>query len=217
MPDKNFPYLGKTFAGDRQVSFGDDHDLRTASQGSIKSVKFPIDDAVVGIRITCGIRYIKKMHQNRSPRQVAQKTHTESMSAMGALNEPWHVSHDKGALIAIAHNAEVRNEGRKGKVGNPWTGGRHGRDQRRLPGVGKPDQADIRQQAEFKLELPDLSGQTRLGEAGGTVCGGGESGIPSAASPALGDHDLLAGGAEVGQYCSTLSVARNGSGWDRQD
>ena len=95
MPTKNFPHLRKTFAGERQVGFGDDHELRMSSQGSIKSVKFTIDDAIVGIRITYGIRYIKKMHQNRSPREMAQKAHPESMSGVRALNEPWHVSHDK--------------------------------------------------------------------------------------------------------------------------
>ena len=111
----------------------------------------------------------------------------------------------------------MRNEGRKGKVGNPWTCGRHCRDQRRLPDVGKPNQANIRQEAEFKPELPRLSGQSRLGESGGPVCGGGERGIPSAAFSALGDHDPLACGSQVGEYFSTLSVAGNGSGWDRKD
>ncbi len=95
MSAKNFLYLRKTFVGDRQVSFGDDHELRTAGQGSIKSVKFTIDDAIVGIRITCWVRYIKKMHENRSPREMAQKAYTESMSGVRALNEPRHVSHDK--------------------------------------------------------------------------------------------------------------------------
>ena len=111
----------------------------------------------------------------------------------------------------------MRNESRKGKVGNPWTCGRHRRDQRRLPDVGKPNEANIRQEAEFKLDLPRLSGQSRLGESGGTVCGGGERGIPSSAFSAVGDHDLLAGGVEVGEYFSTLSVTGNGSGWDRKD
>ena len=64
------------------------------------------------------------------------------------------------------------------------------------------------------MELPRLSGQSRLGKPGGSIGGGGERGIPSSAFAAVSDHDLLAGSTQVGKYCSTLHIARNGSGRD---
>jgi hypothetical protein len=74
---------------------------------------------------------------------------------------------------------------------------REPRQQRRLPGVGQPDEPDVGEQLEMQLHAALLAGQALLGQPRGLPHGRLEARVAAPAGAAARDGDLLAGPHEV--------------------
>src|SRR5688572_11386129 len=102
------------------------------------------------------------MDQHFGALDMAQKLVTEAMTFVSAFNEAWHVSNDKASFIAQCDDTEIRRQRRKRVVGDLRFGRRDARDQRRLAGVGKTDQADIGKQLQLQPQVELFAVLTRL-------------------------------------------------------
>src|SRR5712691_71372 len=129
---------------------------------------------------------------------MAQELDPQPVPLMRTLDEPGDISHHKRPFFAIVHHSQMRSESRKREVCYPRSGGRDGSKQGRFSRVGETDQADIGQEAQFKLQDAFFSRQTRLGESRGSVRRGGKEGVALSPLPSPSDDDLLSPNVEIG-------------------
>src|SRR6056297_2295002 len=135
----------------------------------------------------------------------------ESSTFGSALDDAWNVGDDKAASRLQADHAQVRVQGCKGIVGHLRPCLRYGRDQGRLSGVRKPQQADIGKHLEFEMERARLAGRT-FGELSRcTVDGGFEMDVALAAGAAPGHQQPLAGLRDVAYDFIGLDIAHDGA------
>ena len=151
---------------------------------------------------------------------MAQKADAEPVPGMRALDQARHVGHDERTLVhpdpPVADDAELRGQRGERIVRNARAGRGQRGQQRRFPGVGKAEQSDVGQQAEFQFEAARLSGQAGLGVARRPVGRGRKGGVTPAALPAPGDYHFVTRLAQVGERSATVRVARHGAGRDGQ-
>ena len=95
----------------------------------------------------------------------------------------------KVTQIVQPHDSEVRLEGSERIIGDLGLRGRDARNQRRLSGIGKSDQADVSQQLQLQAQALFLARFPRLVLGRSLMSGGGEVLIAaSAAAPARYDE-----------------------------
>ena len=113
---------------------------------------------------------------------------------------PGDVGHDElGAVAHAAHadDAQMRLQGGEGVVGDLRLGGRHGRDQGGLAGVGEADQRHVGHQLELHVQPELLALLALLGEGRGAAAVGEEARVAPAALAALGHQEPGALGRQV--------------------
>ena len=89
-------------------------------------------------------------------------------------------------------------ERREGVVGDLRPRRGDARDQRRLSGIGKADQPDVRQQLQMKPEVLLFAGKAGLRSTRRAIGGGREAGVAVPAEASLRDQDTLTFRGEVG-------------------
>ena len=122
---------------------------------------------------------------------VAQELVAQALPLVGALDQPGHVRDDREPLsVGIERDhAEVRAD-RRERVGpdfGPGLGER--RQQRRLAGVWRADQADVGDELQLELHPALLAGRALLGVARRAVGRRREAGISATAATAAGDDE----------------------------
>ena len=123
----------------------------------------------------------------------------------------------RSSVVTQVHHAEVRLERGERVVGDLRLGGGHGREERRLAGVGQPDEPDVGDEPQLEPEPALLAGFALLGVLGRLVGRRLEVGVAEPAAPAAGDHRLLAGRDEVGEQGARLVVEHGGPGRHVED
>src|ERR1019366_4147575 len=154
---------------------------------------------------------IDEMNENRAALDVAQEAVAEAVSLVRALDESGDVGNDEGLVVVRADNAEVRDQGGEGIVGDLRFGRADHGDQRRFAGVRKTDQTDVSDQLQFDGELALFAGVAILREPRRLARGGGEVLIAPPAAPTFGDKNALAVVREVGDEIAGGFVADYGT------
>src|SRR4030095_12770777 len=93
------------------------------------------------------------MNQHLGSFDVAQELQPEAVPKMGALNETRHVSHHVALEILQFHDTEVGFQSGEWIVSNLRSSRGNARNQSGFAYIGKPHQADVRQQLEFKPHI----------------------------------------------------------------
>ncbi len=105
--------------------------------------------------------------------------------------KPGHVGDDEAAIAAQADDAEIGRQRGERIRGDLRPRRRDARDQRRLAGVRKADEADVGEQLHLEAEIFDLAGLARLDVPRRAIGGGRELRVAQAAASALGDEHAL--------------------------
>jgi hypothetical protein len=132
-------------------------------------------------------------HERPAPGHVAEEPVAETLPLVGALDEPGDVGHHEALGVHVG-DAEVRRERREGVVGDLRLRRGQAGQQRGLPGVREPDQAEVGHRPQLHVEPPLLALLASLGRARRAILRAGEPHVPPAAPPAAG-HDGLGPGA----------------------
>ena len=168
-------------------------DLRFGGELRIEEPQLFLDRVEVLDRIPSGrSRDIDQVHQHLGALDVAEEAIAEPMALVRALDQPGHVGDDEAAIVAQAHDAQVRRERRERIVGDLGTGRRDPRDQRGLSGVGEPDQPDVGQQLQLEAEELLFATPAGLGAPRCAVGGAHEPRVPAPSASAPRDQDTLA-------------------------
>ncbi len=96
------------------------------------------------------------------------------------------------AVVGQPDDAEIRRQRRERVVGDLRPRGGDARNQRRLAGVRKADEPDVRQQLEMEPEVFLFAGQTRFGPPRRAVRRRRKVRVSTPAEPALRDQHALA-------------------------
>ena len=130
------------------------------------------------------------------------------MTLMRPFDQSGNVSQHKG-MVTCLHHAQVRLKSRKRIVSNLRFGCRKTRNQRRLAGIGKSDEADIGEQFQLETDVLPFTRLARLNLARRAVGRRREPGVAQTAAPAARDEDALAFLGQVGDEPQRLiGIAR---------
>src|SRR5215510_2143207 len=102
------------------------------------------------------------MQQQTGSFDVPQKPIAQAMTLVRAFDQTRDVSHNESAKIPEIDDSQMRFKRRKGIVRDFWLSRRNRGDKSRLAGIRKTDQADVRQQLQFKLQVCLLTGTAFL-------------------------------------------------------
>src|SRR5436305_832148 len=159
---------------------------------------------------------IDDMDQHSGSVHVAEEFQPQPGPGMGALDQPGKVRHDERRILRQLDDAQHRLQGGEGIIANLGPGGAGGRQERRLTGIGKADEAGIRDQLQLQPQPARLPRLTQLGEAWRLPGRGLEAGItPTAPSPAS-DHQPLIRTNQVRDRLALLILDERAR-WDLQD
>ena len=122
----------------------------------------------------------------------------EAAPVGGALDEPRDVGEHELVLVE-AHHAEVRLERGEGVVGDLRLRRAHRRDERRLPGVGEPDECGVGEQLDLEAEPPFLAVLALLGETRRPPRVREEARVAAPAPPAVCREEAVTVVHEVGE------------------
>ena len=154
---------------------------------------------------------VEQHDQHPGTLDVAQELVAEALALRGALDQAGDVGHDElGAVAPGAQpdHAEMRLQRGERVVRDLRLGGRHGRDQRRLPRVGEPDQRHVGHQLELHVQPELLALLALLGERGRPAAVGEEARVAPPALAALGHHEAGALHGQVAHHGAARGRAR---------
>ena len=137
---------------------------------------------------------------------MAEETQAYALAFVGALDDPRNVGDDEGEVVTVADYAEVGLEGREGVAGDLGLRAGHRREQRGLPGVGKPYKAHVGKEFELEDEPAFLAFLAGLCVARRLVGRAFEIVIAKASSATSAEDELLAGIEDLGHDLVGLGV-----------
>ena len=180
-------------------------------------LKLRLDDGEVGERVAVRFQRsaVQHVHQGGAALHVAQEVVAQALAFAGALDQAGDVG-DGEAHIAGLDDAQVRDEGGEGVVGDLGPGGRHRRDEAGLAGGGEADQGDVRDGLQFQDDVAGFAFDAEQREAGGPALLRGQRGVAEAADAAGGGNVLGAFAHEVGEDFAGLGLD-DGAVGDRKD
>ena len=158
---------------------------------------------------------VEQHDENPGSLDVAQELVAEALSLGGPFDEPGDVGQHEVTAFDLDHS-QVGLQGGERIVGDLGLGGRHGRDQRALAGVGKPDEGGVGNELDFETDGDLVAILALFGEGGGPQTGRYEAVVAAAAASARRHLDLLIGLDEIGEQGAVFQV-HNGSQRNRHD
>ena len=185
------------------VTLAPHHDCRALQKlGSVRAELRQQDAPLLGGRHAAGLgrTEVEEDHQDPGALDVAQELVPQALALGRPLHQAGDVGHDELRPVAHAadpYDAEVRLEGREWIVGDFRLGRRHGRDQRRLAGVGESHQRHVGHELELHVQPELLALLGLLGEGGSSAAVREEACVPAAALATLGHPETSALDVEV--------------------
>ncbi len=122
--------------------------------------------------------------------------------------------HEIGAVDA--HHAKIGVERGEGIIGNLRFGRADRGEEGRLPGIGKPDHADIGDELEPEPDMHLLARLAGISAPRRAIGGGFEAGIAKSAIAPAQQHDALPRRNEVGKHRLAVLIEDFRAGWQRQ-
>ena len=151
------------------------------------------------------------MDDRPAPRHVLEEAVAEPGPAVGTLDQAWEIRENEAATVLVLHDAEMRLQRGERVVGDLGTGPGETGDQGALSGVGKADQAHVREQAQLESDPLFLAFRSRLREPGRLQGGRGEVHVPEPAPATLGQHPTAVVLAQVREHLAARDVAHQGA------
>src|SRR3989441_5574879 len=182
------------------------------------SPELPVGDVEVVHGIARRLR-IEIEHVEKEPRPlgVPQELVTEAPALRRSRDEARQVGDHERALVVHADDAERRLERREGVVGDLGLGRRHPRDERRLAGVGEPDDADVGKELELEVKPPLRAGPSEVSAPRRPVGRGREACVAPPTPRTADGEDPLAGRGQVPEALAGVAVGDDGAEGDPED
>ena len=175
------------------------HQLRLLEQLRVVELELAADGVEVLDRVASRrAGDVDQVNQHLGALDVAQELMAEAVAFVRAFDQAGHIGDHEAAIVAQRDHAEVRRERGERVIGNLRFRRRHHRDQRGLAGVGKSDQADIREQLQRQVQIEFFTGLARLHLARRAIGRRREVRVAQPAASAFGQQHALADGGEVG-------------------
>src|SRR4051812_27453575 len=127
---------------------------------------------------------------------MLQELNAQAVAFMRAFDESWNVGNDVALLVrqfADGDHTEVWLQGREFVVSDLRLRGGDARDQRALADIRIADDANTRQQLQFKPQSALFAGTTKLMLARCLMCRSSKMLVAASAAPAARNHDALVG------------------------
>ena len=195
---------------DRHVAL----DLR---QVTLVGLQLGLDDAQVFDRLAICFESggVEHVHDDGATLDVAQEVEAEASSLGGAGDQAGNVG-NRVARVAGRHDAQVRDQRRKGVIGDLRARRTQGGNQRGLSGGGEANESHVRDGLQLKDDVALLAGLTKKREAGGLACLRRQRRVAQTAAAALGDHVARARARQVGEQLTRHRLDDSALG-NRQD
>ena len=178
-----------------------------SSSSAVVQLQLAANDVEILDRIAAGLpRHVDEMNQHFRAFDVTQELVTQAMAVVRALDQTGDVGHDEVAVAAERHHAEIRCQRGERIIRNLRLGRGDHRNQRGLAGVGKSDQAHIREQLQRQVQFELFTHLTRLHFARRAIRGRREVRVAKPAAPALREEHALAGGGEIGHLIELAAL-----------
>src|SRR5437899_5482881 len=146
---------------------------------------------------------------------MAEEFEPEPCPGMGALDQSGQIRHDERGIFRQLDDAQHRLQRGEGVIANLRPGGAGGRQERRFAGIGKTDEARVRDQLQLQPKPARLPGLAQLGEARRLPGRGLEAGITPPAPSSAPDHEPLIRRHQVRDRLSFLVLDQRAR-WDLQ-
>src|ERR1044071_3595452 len=170
----------------KRVDLSCDYELRSFRELRIVRRQLVIDHFIVMHRVaTRRRRNVHQVQKQLSPFDMSEKTITQPVSFVRALDQSRNVRNHKRAEVAHIYHAQMWLKSREWIVGNFRVGGGNSRDERRLAGVRKNDQTHIRKQFQLELEFKFLARTSFLVITRRAICRSRKVRIAETATPGL--------------------------------
>src|SRR5438477_3372126 len=130
-----------------EVQLVDHHQVRPGAEAGREGFDLRAHGGQVGPRVRGGA--IDDVSEDARALDVAQEAKSQADSARRSFEQSWDVGQHEPPL-ALVHHPELWVEGRERIGGHRRGGGRERLQQRRLAGVGRPDQADVGDELEVQ-------------------------------------------------------------------
>src|ERR1041384_7671934 len=107
------------------------------------------------------------MNQKPRAHDMTQKFVSQSLTLVGAFDEPWDIGNNKALPILVTHNSEIGHERRERIIGDLRPNRRNRCNERRLTGIGKPDKCSRGGGATTRFPARDPAQAPRAVQSGG--------------------------------------------------
>ena len=172
-------------------------DLR---QVTLVGLQLGLDDAQVFDRLAICLKGggVEHVHDDGATLDVAQEVKAEASPLGGTGNQAGDVG-DRVARVASRHDAQVRDQRRKGVIGDLRARRAHCGNQRGLSSRRKADESHVRDGLQLKDDVALLAGLAQQREAGGLAGLRCQRRVAQATATALGDHVAGTRARQVGE------------------
>mmetsp|Transcript_15697 Transcript_15697/g.32552 ORF Transcript_15697/g.32552 Transcript_15697/m.32552 type:complete len:380 (-) Transcript_15697:150-1289(-) len=200
----------------RNIDLVENNNLWFLGQERVVFLQFFVDGNKISDRIVS--TSIHNVQENLTPLDVSQKCGSKSGTSRSTLDQSRNVAqHQSRSLVADVADPEVRNDRRKGIVGDLGPGRRCRRQQGGLPGVGLPQKPDVGDEPQLDREPPLGS---RFGPLGQLRCGVAvrlEGGVAPAPAPTPRYQHRLSVFFQLARQFLGVQLADDRSGGDGHD
>mmetsp|Transcript_23310 Transcript_23310/g.54136 ORF Transcript_23310/g.54136 Transcript_23310/m.54136 type:complete len:207 (-) Transcript_23310:249-869(-) len=148
------------------INFVQNHHLWLLAQKFIELNQFILDGLEIFNR--CWRRPIDHVQEYLASLNMTKKRGSQASTLGSTLDQTGNITQNQSSTLLIdITNTQIGNNGRKGIIGNLWTGRRSGSQQGRFAGIGKSQKAHIGHESQFD-RYPSLV--TRFTTFGNTWC-----------------------------------------------
>ena len=187
---------GRVLLG-HEVGLRQREDARQLGQPRVVLGQLALDHRVVRDRVgAVERREVEHVHEQPRALDVGEEVVAEAGAVARALDQAGDVGDDELAIVAL-ERPEHRLDRRERVRRHLRLRAREPRQQRRLAGVGEPDEADVGEQLEVQLDAALLARQALLGQPRRLPHRRLEARVAAPPGAAARDRDLLAGTHEV--------------------
>ena len=151
------------------------------------------------------------MQEDAVAREVFEETDTEAGAIGGALNQARDIGHDETAMSIDLDHPQIRHQRSEGIIGDLRPRRRHRPDQGRLARIWQPQQADIRQHFQFKLQRALFAFRSRAGLSRRPVGAGFVARVTEAVPTALGHNKPVTMGRQVAEHLGAVLINDRGA------
>ena len=189
-----------------EIDLVQDDDLRPLVETGAVRGELGVDRVPALVRVVLG--RVDDVQEHPGTFEVGEELVPEPDALARALDQPGDVGNYELPPVGRLHRPEHRRERREGVLGDLRAGVRDPGQERRLSRVGKTDERGVGEKLEAQLDLPLLTGQAYLGEAGRLPARAGEMLVATAAGAALRHDDAGSHPSEVGGQLIALEDLR---------